>query len=207
MQQLALFNVHYYKLVPTNGAPTLEIDGIRMHRTKGTTPELDAFNKIDALNAHAGRILDTCTGLGYTALGVLSKGIEFVVTIENRPEVLRLASMNPWSKPLFTDFRINSILGDAYYVIESLPSSFFDYVIHDPPRLALAGQLYSFEFYSKLEKVLRRGGRMFHYTGEPGSKYRKLDIRKGVMNRLKEAGFTKLKYLNNIKGIVCEKLN
>ncbi len=37
--QVAISSGRFYKLVPTAGAPTLEIDGIRMHRTKDTTPD------------------------------------------------------------------------------------------------------------------------------------------------------------------------
>lgn len=203
--QLAIAGDRYYKLVPTAGAPTLEIDGIRMHRTKGTTPDRDAREKIDALGIRGGRVLDSCTGLGYTAVGALERGAELVVTIERRPEVLRLASMNPWSEALFGDERAHPIIGDAYDLVDALPGGFFDYVVHDPPRLTRAGHLYSSEFYSRLERVMRPGARLLHYTGEPGSKYRRVDLRRGVMERLRGAGLTNPRYLGHVLGVLCEK--
>ena len=203
--QLAISGDRYYKLVPTAGAPTLEIDGIRMHRTKGTTPDRDAREKIEAVGIRGGRVLDTCTGLGYTAAAALERGAELVVTVERRPEVLSLALMNPWSEALFVDKRSHPIIGDAYDQVDVLPGGFFDYVVHDPPRLTRAGHLYSSEFYSRLERVMRPGARLLHYTGEPGSKYRRVDLRRGVMERLRGAGFTDPRYLEHVMGVLCEK--
>jgi hypothetical protein len=68
-----------------------------MHRTRGTTPDADAGLKLDALGVGGCRVLDTCAGLGYTALGAVGRGAELVVSVELRPEVLRIAEMNPWS--------------------------------------------------------------------------------------------------------------
>ena len=64
--QVAVIEKHFYKLVPTAGAPTLEIDGIRMHRTKDTTPDRDTRTKLDVLGLEGGTVLDTCMGLGFT---------------------------------------------------------------------------------------------------------------------------------------------
>jgi predicted methyltransferase len=203
--QLAISGDRYYKLVPTVGAPTLEIDGIRMHRTKGTTPERDAREKVEAMGIRGGKVLDTCTGLGYTAAVALERGAELVVTIERRPEVLKLASMNPWSEAFFVDKRSHPIIGDAYDQVDVLPEGYFDYVVHDPPRLTRAGYLYSSEFYSRLERVMRPGAKLLHYTGEPGSKYRRVDLRRGVMDRLRWAGFTNPRYLRHVMSVLCEK--
>ncbi len=196
---------HFYKLVPTEGAPTLEIDGIRMHRTKGVTPDRDAAMKLEALGLGEGWVLDICTGLGYTALEALRRGAELVVSIEVNPIVLRMALINPWSRGLFQDRRLSLILGDAYDIVPILPEARFDYVIHDPPRFALAGHLYSREFYHSLLRVLRPGGRLFHYTGEPGSRHRRIDLRRGVMKRLSEAGFTDLRYHREVMGVTCQR--
>jgi hypothetical protein len=192
---------HYYKLVPTEGAPTLEIDGIRMHRTKGVTPDPDAAMKLEALALRGGRVLDICTGLGYTALEAMRRGAELIISIEVDPIVLRMAGLNPWSRGLFEDRRLNLLLGDAYEVLAFLPEAFFDYVVHDPPRFAFAGHLYSGEFYLRLLRVLRPGGRLFHYTGEPGSRHRRIDLRRGVMRRLGEVGFTSLRYHRGVMGV------
>lgn len=204
---VAIWDDHYYKLVPTEGAPTLEIDGIRMHRTKGTTPEADAEEKVKHLRIEGGYVLDTCTGLGYTAIAAVCRGAQNVVSIELNREVLSIARINPWSRRLFEDPRIHLLIGDSYSMVQVLPKGFFHYIIHDPPRLALAGHLYSLEFYKSLYRVLRVGGRLYHYTGEPGRRFRRLDIRKGVMRRLRLAGFKNLVYLGERLGLICEKLD
>ncbi len=203
--QVAISDGHFYKLVPTDGAPTLEVDGVRMHRTVGVTPDVDARLKLEALGVRGGRVLDTCTGLGYTALACLDAGGDLVVSVELRPEVLRIAGVNPWSRVLFSDERVHLLLGDAYHAVEVFPAGFFDYIVHDPPRFSHAGHLYGGEFYAKLFRVLREGGRIFHYTGEPGSRYRRVDLRRGVMRRLRQAGFTDAAYDREIFGVVCEK--
>ena len=203
--QVAISDGHFYKLVPTDGAPTLEVDGVRMHRTVGVTPDIDARMKLEALGVRGGRVLDTCTGLGYTALAGLEGGGDLVVSVELRHEVLRIAAVNPWSQGLFADERVHLLLGDAFDVIEAFPVGFFDYVVHDPPRFSHAGHLYSGEFYDRLFRVLREGGRVFHYTGEPGSRYRRVDLRRGVMRRLRQAGFTGAEYVREVFGVVCEK--
>lgn len=200
--QVAISNGHFYKLVATDGAPTLEIDGIRMHRTVGVTPGRDARGKLDALGVDEGRVLDTCGGLGYTALGALGRGAGLVVSVERRSEVVRIAQLNPWSRGLFEDARAHLLIGDSFHVVEGLPVAFFDYVVHDPPRLAHAGELYGGEFYSRLFRVLRPGGLIFHYTGEPGSRYLRLDIRRGVMRRMRGAGFRDLRYVRGVLGVV-----
>src|SRR3989338_3637941 len=60
----------FYKLLPTgfNTAPTVEISGIRMHAVKGISPLADAKQKVDSIKPFSGMVLDTCTGLGYTAI-------------------------------------------------------------------------------------------------------------------------------------------
>jgi predicted methyltransferase len=203
--QVAISDGHFYKLLATGGAPTLEIDGIRMHRTSGTTPEADARDKIEALGVRRGSVLDTCTGLGYTAIACLRRGAGLVVSVELRPQVLRIAEMNPWSSDVFVDERVHLTLGDAYGLVGCLPEGFFDYLVHDPPRLARAGELYGGEFYSRLFRVVREGGGIYHYTGEPGSRYRGVDVRRGVMRRLRGAGFRGLVYHSDVLGVTCER--
>lgn len=203
--QVAISSDHYYKLSTTDGAPTLEIDGIRMHRTKGVTPDEDTRKKLEVLKVTGGRVLDTCNGLGYTAIEASRLGAEFVVTVERSIPVLMMSRLNPWSRRLYMDDRIHLLVGDSFWLVESFPNSFYDYVIHDPPRLTHAGELYSLEFYHKIARVLRIGGSLFHYTGEPGKKYRGRDVRRGVMERLRAAGFSDLRYFPDALGIVCVK--
>lgn len=203
--QAAVSDGGFLKLLPTAGAPTLEIDGVRMHRTVGTTPEVDARVKLDALGVDGGRVLDTCTGLGYTVLEALRRGGEFVVSVERRAGVLRLAGLNPWSAGLFDDGRVSLVLGDSGGLVGGFPGGFFDYVVHDPPRFSHAGHLYSGEFYRQLFRVLRPGGRLFHYTGMPGSRRRRVDLKRGVTDRLRGVGFVGVRWVGEALGVVCSR--
>ena len=152
----AISNNGYYKLVPTI-PPTIEINGIRMHRTKDINPYEDTLNKINAVKVKKGeKVLDTCMGLGYTAIEAYRRGAE-VITIEKNPNVLELAKINPYSEELFKG-GIKIILGDAYDVIKTFKDEEFDVVIHDPPRFSLAGHLYSEEFYKEIFRVLKKSG-------------------------------------------------
>jgi len=202
---VAVSNDHFYKLVPTEMAPTVEVDGIRMHRTKGTTPDADADEKMKVLGIKGGRVLDTCAGLGYTAQAALKGGADLIITFELKPEVLWIAEINPWSRRIFMDQRVHLLVGDAFNLIDTLPSGFFSYIVHDPPRLTLAGHLYSQSFYFKMIGSLKRGGGLFHYTGEPGSRRRRINLHRGVMQRLRRAGFKEVTYHRNIRGVTCRK--
>src|SRR5207302_1767076 len=70
----------FYKLVPTGAAPTIEISGVRMHRTKGVTPWADSESKLAAIRPVVGRALDCTTGLGYTAI-LAARAASRVLTI------------------------------------------------------------------------------------------------------------------------------
>ncbi|WP_456418942.1 class I SAM-dependent methyltransferase [Methanocaldococcus infernus] len=193
----------YYKLVPTI-PPTIEINGIRMHRTKELNPYEDTLNKINSVGVRKGeKVLDTCMGLGYTAIEAYKRGGE-VVTIEKNPNVLELAKINPYSEELFKG-DIKVILGDAFDVVKKFSDEEFNVIIHDPPRFSLAGHLYSEEFYRELFRILKSGGRLFHYVGNPGKKYRGKDLQKGVMERLRKVGFTKIKRVKEALGVIAEK--
>ncbi|RLE66005.1 MAG: methyltransferase, partial [Thermoprotei archaeon] len=91
----------YYKLmiVSPDTAPTLEISGIHMHRIKDITPLEDTLEKVRLADIKKGhRVLDVCTGLGYTAIYSLKRRASTVVTIEKDPYVLEIARYNPWSR-------------------------------------------------------------------------------------------------------------
>ncbi|WP_297437848.1 methyltransferase domain-containing protein [Thermococcus sp.] len=194
----------FYKLVPTI-PPTIEINGIRMHRTKDTPPLRDTLSKVDAVKPRDGEtVLDTCMGLGYTAIEASKRGA-YVITIEKDPHVLELARINPWSRELFTGGKIQIIQGDSFEVVRKFNDETFDVVIHDPPRFSLAGHLYGEEFYRELYRVLKPGGRLFHYVGNPGKKYRRKDLQKGVMERLRRVGFTGIKKVGEALGVVAGK--
>lgn len=179
-----------YTLFPTIGAPTMLISGIPMHRIKDTDPAKDTLTKIKAAGPIRDHVLDTCTGLGYTALEA-AKRAERVTTVELDPVVHEIIRENPWSRHLFTTPNITPLIGDVTELIAEFPDASFACVIHDPPMFTLAGDLYSLEFYGQLLRVLRPRGRLFHYIGNPDSKSG-ATVTRGVLRRLQEAGFTRV---------------
>ena len=84
----------FYSLFPTDSAPTLMISGIPMHRIKDTNPWLDSQPKVEALGRISGQVLDTCTGLGYTAVLAATRPAS-VTTVELDPVALELARLDP----------------------------------------------------------------------------------------------------------------
>jgi predicted methyltransferase len=195
----------HYSLFATAGAPTLLIGGFSMHRIKGTDPLRDTRAKVRAAAPLRGRVLDTSTGLGYTAIEAARiPGVEEVVTIELDPTTLAIARDNPWSRALFTDPKIRQIVGNSYDVVRELPADAFSRIIHDPPIFSLAGELYSGAFYRELFRILRRGGRLFHYIGNLDSKGGG-GVARGVIRRLKESGFARVDRRPEAFGVVATK--
>ncbi|HEV2654096.1 MAG TPA: spermine synthase, partial [Ktedonobacteraceae bacterium] len=99
-------------LLPTKGVPSMLIAGFTMHRIVDTDPMQDTLKKIATIVPISGRVLDTATGLGYTAIEA-AKAAEQVITIELDPGAQEMARLNPWSRDLFTDPKIQQIMGDA----------------------------------------------------------------------------------------------
>ena len=192
-----------YSLMPTEGAPTMLISGIPMHRIKGVDPYRDTLNKMEALGSAVGQVLDTATGLGYTAIEA-SRTADHVVTVELDPVALEVARHNPWSHGLFDNPKIEQLLGDSFDVVEGFDDGTFDRMIHDPPVFALAGHLYSSEFYTELYRVIHRGGRLFHYIGNPESKSGST-VTRGAIRRLQEAGFSRVVRRPKAFGVVAFK--
>jgi uncharacterized protein len=181
-----------YTLRATEGWPALEISGVLMHRIKDTDPRADAESKIATIAPIRGRVLETCCGLGYSAIHA-ARTADHVTVFEIDPEVLRMARLNPWSAPLFDpDSRIEVHNDDIAQAIRDLPDRAFDAILHDPPTLAHAGELYGDAFYHELHRVLRPGGRLFHYTGDPGSRHRRQDLPGRVAQRLANTGFSQV---------------
>jgi hypothetical protein len=153
-----------YNLMPTRGAPTILIAGFPMHRIKETDPHHDTLAKLRALGKARGHVLDTTTGLGYTAIEA-ARTAAHITTIEIDPATLEIARYNPWSRALFNNPTIEQIVGDSTDVVPQFADAHFSRIIHDPPIFSLAGELYSGEFYRQLFRVLKPGGRIFHYIG------------------------------------------
>ncbi|MEM0011105.1 MAG: MnmC family methyltransferase [Candidatus Bathyarchaeia archaeon] len=195
----------FYRLVETGTWPFLEISGIRMHRTDEVDPRTDAMLKIKALGRIYGSVLDCCTGLGYTAiLAARARSVREVVTIEKDENVIFIAKQNPYSKSLFEDKKIRIMIGDATEVIKEFDNEYFNFIIHDPPRISIAPELYSLDFYKDLFRVLKKGGRMLHYVGRPGEKQGK-NYLKGIVRRLRLAGFKRIREANYALSLVVEK--
>jgi predicted methyltransferase len=192
-----------YSLMPTTGAPTMLISGIPMHRIKETDPHRDTRQKIKAVTPVVGQVLDTATGLGYTAIQA-AETAERVVTIELDPAVLEVARLNPWSRPLFGNSKITQLIGDSFDEVQVFDAETFSRIIHDPPTFSLAGDLYSGAFYRHLFRVLEQGGRLFHYIGNLESKSGR-SVARGAMRRLQEAGFSRVVRRPQAFGLVAYK--
>lgn len=184
----ARFGEALVKLVPTSwGPPTFEIGGVKMLPTLRVSPYADAANKVRLIEPRGKTILDACGGLGYFAAWCLELGAARVVSYERSAEVLWLRTLNPWSPP--PDERLLLHQGDVATEILELPDRSFDAILHDPPRFALAGELYSQSFYEQLARVLKPRGLLFHYTGEPNKLSRGRNLAREVAKRLARAGF------------------
>jgi predicted methyltransferase len=191
-EPIARFSTSLIKLVPTQwGAPTFEIDGIKMLPTAQVSPYVDAERKVGLIEPRGKVILDTCGGLGYFAAWCLSDQAARVISYEKNPDVIWLRGLNPWSPQV--DDRLILIRGDIAEEIAALPDESVDAILHDPPRFGIAGELYSQVFYDHLARVIGRKGKLFHYTGTPNKLTSGRDVPNEVAKRLQQAGFaTKL---------------
>ncbi len=200
IQQMSTWSGRLASLYPTTGPPALLLSGTLMHRIKGIHPGQDTQRKLQPLGRLAGvRVLDTATGLGYTAIDAARAGAR-VVTVEWDPAVIDIERRNPWSAELFACEMIERHQGDVAEVIDSFEAAAFDRILHDPPVFALAGDLYGGAFYRQLRRVLARRGRLFHYIGnlESPSGAR---VSRGVARRLAEAGFEDVRLQPDAFGI------
>jgi predicted methyltransferase len=190
-----------YSLMPTERVPTMLISGIPMHRIKNTDPHADTLEKIKTIAPITGYVLDTATGLGYTAIQA-AQTAEHVTTIELDPAALEVARLNPWSRSLFDNPKITQTIGDSFEKVQEFKDNTIARVIHDPPMFTLAGDLYSGEFYRQLFRVLQPGGRLFHYIGDLESKSGRV-VSKGAARRLQEAGFARVRPCPAAFGLVA----
>jgi predicted methyltransferase len=187
-EPVARFTASLVKLVPTEwGPPTFEIDGIKMLPTAQVSPWDDARRKVGFIQPRGKVILDTCGGLGYFAAWCIAGQAARVLSYEKNPDVIWLRSLNPWSPAAGDTLTLTE--GDVVEGIATLPAGSFDAVLHDPPRFATAGELYSQAFYGELARVLRPRGRLFHYTGTPNKLTSGRDVPAEVAKRLRRAGF------------------
>lgn len=187
------FSGSLIKLVPTEwGAPTFEIDGIKMLPTSKESPFEDARRKVALIEPRGKAVLDTCGGLGYFAACCLEAGVGRIVSFEKNADVLWLRTLNPWSpdpESPASGGRLQLTHADVSQAIAGIADASVDAVLHDPPRFGIAGELYAQAFYDQLARVIRRGGRMFHYTGSPNKLTSDRDVPREVAKRLEKAGF------------------
>lgn len=178
-----------------NKPPTLLLGGFGMHRIKNSDPAADTRAKIQAVGEQRlrGHVLDVCTGLGYTAIAAAQHdAVSKVTTIELDPMVVAIQRRNPWSRSLFDHGKIERLVGDACDYLKQLEDDSFNVIIHDPPAQAMAGELYSGEFYKQLRRVCARNAVLFHYIGDPASRESGRLFR-GVAKRLAEERFSAIK--------------
>ena len=189
----ARFTGSLIKLVPTEwGAPTFEIDGIKMLPTSKESPFADARRKVALVEPGGKVLLDTCGGLGYFAACCLAAGAARIHSFEKNPDVLWLRTLNPWSpdpEAAASNGRLQLTQADVAQAIRQMADASVDALLHDPPRFGIAGELYAQAFYDQLARVLRRGGRLFHYTGKPNQLTSGRNVPREVAKRLEKAGF------------------
>ena len=187
-QPVARFTTSLIKLVPTEwGPPTFEIDGIKMLPTAQVSPYADAERKVGLIQPRGKVILDTCGGLGYFAAWCLLGQARQVLSYEKNADVIWLRSLNPWSPEIGGGLMLTE--GDIAEQIVRLPGDSVDAILHDPPRFGIAGELYSQVLYDQLARVLKRKGKLFHYTGAPNKLTSGRDVANEVVKRLRHAGF------------------
>jgi uncharacterized protein len=187
-QPVARFTTSLIKLVPTAwGPPTFEIDGIKMLPTAQVSPYADAERKVGLIQPRGKVVLDTCGGLGYFAAWCLLGQARQVLSFEKTADVIWLRSLNPWSPQAGGVLTLTE--GDIAVHICTQPGASVDAILHDPPRFGIAGELYSQAFYDQLARVIKRKGKLFHYTGTPNKLSSGRDVPGEVMKRLRQAGF------------------
>lgn len=195
----------YYKLVPTKSLPTLEINGIKMHRSKDIDPETDAMLKAQLVVSAKDNVLDTCGGLGYSALFALKRGAKQVVSTEKSEAVIQLRNLNPWINSEDTS-KIKLIHADITQEIDRFDNESFNSVLHDPPRFTSStGDLYGLHFYCQLYRVMTTSSKLFHYTGSPKKIKSQDTFIKNTIKRLMKAGFGNVCFHDRLQGIYAQK--
>ncbi len=195
----------YYKLVYTQTAPILEIDGIKMHRSKEMAPLMDAEKKTRMVVSKGDTVLDTCGGLGYSALFAIKAGAKKVMSTEKSSEVIRLRNLNPWLKKT-DENQLVFIHADITQYISGLENNFFNSVIHDPPRFtSQTGDLYGKKFYTELFRVMAPHSKLFHYTGSPKKIKAGDRFIVNTIKRLETSGFTSIVFKDDLQGLFARK--
>jgi len=144
-----------YKLVPTQFRPILQISGTSMHK--------QSFIERVEEDKLTGNILDSGTGLGYTAI-ISARTAKKVVTIEFDEMVLEIQKINPYSQELFENKKISLINGDLVEEIKKFKDEEFDFIILDGGTPRSSGEFFSEANYTQVFRVLKIGGKLYHYV-------------------------------------------
>ncbi len=195
----------FYQLFPTKTISTLKISGVPMHRFATIDPLTDTQLKIKAAKPK-GIVLDSCGGLGYTAIySARLNEVEKVFCFEKDKNVIDIAKKNQASKELFENKKIILENKDISKAIKKFKDNFFDGVIHDPPTFKMSPELYSEDFYKDIHKVLKNNGILWHYCPNPG-KLRGKDenFKNSIKKKLIASGF-KVIYDEISLGFICRK--
>jgi hypothetical protein len=113
--------------------------------------------------------------LGYTALAAARRGAA-VTTIELDDAMQAMCLANPYSRmdasvgaipsskgkfgaapggaAAAASGSVTQLRGCAAALVAALPDASFDRILHDPPTFALAGALFSADFYAQLARIL-----------------------------------------------------
>jgi len=207
LKKLAFFSEEtstYYKLIPTDDWPTIALSSTPMHRHTHLSPKQDTMLKIREIEPVKGKVLDTCMGLGYTAI-MSSKKADEVHTFEKDRNMVLMSKINPHSREIFTAKNIVIHDKDVFEGIKAFNDSYFDRIIHDPPTFKRAPELYSGKFYAELCRVLKSNGIMYHYSPMP-SKTKGKKFYTAIIRNLREAGFSKAEYREESSGIRAVKV-
>ncbi|MCX6706837.1 MAG: methyltransferase [Candidatus Woesearchaeota archaeon] len=172
LEKVAFFSPEsnlYYKLSATKDWPTIKLSSVPMHRHIKISPKEDTETKIKEIMPVKGTVLDTCCGLGYTAIMASNQPDAVKVDVFERDDyVLHIAGLNPYSQALFSSKKIELHKEDVSKGIKKFKDESFDKIIHDPPTFRISPDLYYPAFYKQLYRVMKKGGILYHYAPNPG---------------------------------------
>ena len=173
-----------YRLVPTQARPILQISGTSMHK--------QSFIERIEKDRLYGNILDAGTGLGYTAIACgKNRAVKKVTTIEIDPMILDIQKINPYSQELFLNKKISLVHGNLTEEVLGFLDGEFSFIILDGGTPRSSEGFFSLRNYEQIFRVLRNGGKLYHYVPNPKVKSGK-DFGAHISSFLKKAGFTKI---------------
>ncbi len=195
--RLSVFHNHYFSLVMVNNYPILEIDGIRMHVFYYKSPFKYAQAVVKHMNiSKKDYVLETCFGQGYITRLLRTN----VVAYEKNKGVLEIAKLNPYSSYLFNKENVHIVNEDIF----NLKQYGFTKIIHDPPSIRVAPELYSPEFYKLLFKHSAKHTLLYHYIGNTYKK-RFNTFKERIIENLFKSGWRLLTYNHKLKALFLKK--